>query len=70
MCCYAHGARKEQKAGFSPDHGRTVVPATNRDEPVTVESSSSFGCVVEIKRALYKRHRSAVVEGILAQPKA
>jgi len=48
---YAHEARKEQKADSSPDHGRIVVPATDRGEPVTTASSSSIGCVAEIKRA-------------------
>jgi len=51
MCCDACGVRKEQKAGSNPGHGRAVVPTTDRGEPVTAVSSSSFGYVAEIKRA-------------------
>jgi len=51
MCCYARGAKKEQKASSILDHGRTVVPVMNCGEPITGTSSSSFDCLVEIKRA-------------------
>ena len=50
MCCYARGARKEQKAGSSPDYSQTVALATNGGEPIAAASSSSFDYVAEINR--------------------